>query len=64
MDAFAAVGVRRRNLGVGTKWVAKEVVHFRVVGVRGATGVLIFLLMAESAGVLGGDLCTCLRSTA
>ena len=59
LAAFTAVGVRRRNLGVGTRWAAIEVVLFRALGVREAIGVLVVLPMLESANGFGGDFNAC-----
>ena len=64
LEAFAVVGVRRRNLGVGTRCAATEFVLLRATGVREPIGVLALLLRAESAEGLGGDFDVCDRSTA
>lgn len=64
LEAFAVVGVRRRNLGVGTRCVATELVLLRAIGVREPIGVLVLLLSANSAEAFDGDFHTCDKSTA
>ena len=64
LEIFAVVGVRRRNLGVGTRCATTEFVLFRAIGVRELVGVLMLLFKGEGAEDFGGDLDICDRSTA